>query len=91
MTDRAPGISETAYRKLTEIKGDFLALSTEDRLAFVEALRARRIRPPAAVKVAKIKEPKPPKPPKIPKEPKEKKPRVKKLKVIKVEPGPFSL
>lgn len=61
------GISTTAYLKLSTLRRDYLAMDDAERLAFVEALRAKRVRPPAA-----------PKPVKPPKPPAEKKPRKKK-------------
>lgn len=66
-----PGISIVAYGKLATIRRDFLAMTIEERQAFVEALRAKRIRPPAPIKEPKIK---------AAKIPKEKKPRTKKPK-----------
>ena len=61
------GISHVAWTKLSTLRRDYLAMDDAERLAFVEALRAKRVRPPAAPKLVK-----PPKPPT------EKKPRKKK-------------
>jgi hypothetical protein len=71
-----PGISSVAFEKLGTLRRDLLAMSPEEHLAFVETLRAKRIKPP--VKEKKLKEPKPPKPPKEPKEKKPRAPRKKK-------------
>lgn len=49
------GISTTAYQKLATLRPDFLGMSDEERLTFVQSVRAKRIKPPVKEK----KEPKP--------------------------------
>lgn len=53
-----PGISSSAFAKLSSLRPNFALMPPYDRLAFVEALRLKRSKRPAA-KVVVAKEPKP--------------------------------
>lgn len=50
-----PGISPIAAAKLATLKPSFLLMPPDEALAFVTALRARRIKPAATLKTAKSK------------------------------------